>query len=177
MSFGVCNSGKSNNWLLIAGAAILAGILIFFLLTTGVTAFASVFNTATPTVAAGAAVPFPVTGPLANITFTAPSTLTVGPTAGGTYLVTYRVNLTFAAAGSNTFAVTVNGAPQAATANGVTVAAAGTATVSQTAEIVIPANATVQLVNTSPATSAVLNNTFGGVTVPSAILNLERIGP
>lgn len=173
MSFGVCNNGRSN-WLLIAGAAILAGILIFFLLTTGVVAFANVFNTAAvAAVAPGAAVPFTAAGPLKNITFTAPSTLTLGPTAGGTYLVTWSatpIGVTTA------FAVTVNGVVQPSTAGGIVLAAGVPGMVTQTAEINIPSGATVQLVNTS-AVTAVLTNAIGGLAVPSAELNLTRIGP
>ncbi len=174
MSFGVCNTGRSNSWILILVAAILAGLLIFFLLTTaGVTAFANVFNTtAVAAVAAGDPVPFTAAGPLENITFTAPDTLTLGPTAGGTYLVQWSA--TPIGVNSN-FAVTVNGVVQPSTAAGILLAVGVPGIVSQTAEIVIPSGATVQLVNTGLAT--VLTNLIGGVAVPSAQLNLVRIGP
>lgn len=176
MSCG-CEHRRSNqSWLIIAAVAILAGILLFFLLTTGVAAFANVFNTTTTTVAAGAAVPFTATGPLRNITFTAPSTLTVGPTAGGTYQITYNLNLTSVAAASDTFALTVNGVVQPSTAAGITLAAGQTAPLSMSSTIPIPAGATVQLINTGAATITI-SSTVGTVTVPSAELNLNRIGP
>lgn len=86
-----CPSVNHHSAVCCAAILLLAALVLFFFLP--VNAIAGVFSTAVQVIPVGDAAAFENTGPLENITFTAPDTLTVGDNAGGTYLVSYAVNL------------------------------------------------------------------------------------
>lgn len=171
-----CDCKKRNHsWIVLAAIALLVILLLLFLPTT---AFIGLFSTAAQTPGVGAIITFNGVGPADNITFTAPSTATLGANAGGTYLVSYDVSLinaTQETTVNNTFAVFVNGVLQPSTAAGITLAVGATGHINMASIIRIPEGAAVTLVNVGPD-AAHLNNTIGGVTIVSADLNLNRVG-
>jgi hypothetical protein len=117
-------------------------------------AYGYIYNLTAQTIGVEASVPFDSTGPVSGVTHTAGSASIVVVNAG-----TYAVNFSVSGTQANQFAIFVNGVAQTSTIYG-----AGAINIQNTGQsiLVLPAGATLTLVNHTSAAGVGLASTIGG---------------